>query len=57
MVVANKTGELSDVENDSAIVYTGGDYVIVVLSQGVDSVSQAQQTVRGVSSIVYDNYK
>ena len=57
VVVANKTGELSDVENDSAIVFTGGDYILVVLSQGVNNTGKAQQTVKGVSSIVYDNYK
>ena len=57
VVVANKTGELSDVENDSAIVYSGGDYIIVVLSNGVNNTSKAQETVKGVSSIVYNNYK
>jgi beta-lactamase class A len=57
VTVGNKTGELSDVENDAAIVYAGGDYIIVVLSQGVNNVSTAQATVKQVSTITYNHYK
>ena len=56
VTVANKTGELSDVANDAAIVYSsGGTYVLVVLSQGVNT-SIANSTVTGISRLVYDYY-
>ena len=55
VVVANKTGELDDVENDAAIIYSGGDYIEVVMSEGVNT-GQAQSTISEISSIVYDEY-
>ena len=57
VTVANKTGEHDDIESDSAIVYAGGDYVIVVLSNDVNDTSKAANTVKEVSKIVYEHYK
>lgn len=55
VTVANKTGELSDVQNDAAIVYSGGDYVIVTLSEGV-SESQGVETIGNISQMTYNEY-
>lgn len=57
---ANKTGELSDaklgvVENDIAIVFDATHpYVIAVLSNGVKSNSEAQNTIAKISKDVYE---
>lgn len=54
VVTANKTGELSDTENDAAIVYSpGGDYVLCVTSTGLTDTSAAQQNIVSISSTVY----
>ena len=46
---ANKTGELSDVENDAAIIYAPfGTYVLVILTE-----NGSIRNVRNLSSIVY----
>ena len=55
VTVANKTGELGDVQNDAAIVYSGGDYVIVTLSEGV-SESEGINTIKNISKMTYEEY-
>jgi len=53
--VANKTGELTDTENDAAIVYTlNGDYIIVVMSSDLKDVDAARLEIVDISSEVYD---
>lgn len=57
--VANKTGELSDVENDAAILYDtpeGNDLVIVFMSDGLNDVYQAHDTIGTLSRYIYDYY-
>ena len=57
VTVANKTGELSDVENDAAIVFSdGGDYVLVVMSQDLYSTSSEVEQITQISSLVYDYF-
>lgn len=52
--VANKTGELSDVENDVAIVFTDkGDYILCVMSENVTGVQDAQKKISDLSGLVY----
>ena len=53
-VVANKTGELTSVENDAAIVYSpGANYILVVMSKnGVNAISE----IGNISKIVYDYF-
>lgn len=52
---ANKTGELSDTENDVAIVFTDkGDYVICVMSNNVPDTAEARSNVAVVSQMVYE---
>ena len=57
--VANKTGELSDVENDAGILYNaqgGNDLVIVFLSQNLSSPGEAQNTIAQLSRSIYLYY-
>lgn len=52
---ANKTGELSDTENDVAIVYgNDADYIICVMSQDLPDVASAQGAIRELSGMVYN---
>ena len=56
-VCANKTGELSDIQNDSAIVWSDGcDYVLTVMSEGNRSEGSAVREISNISSIVYDYF-
>lgn len=51
----NKTGELSDVENDAAIIYAdGGTYVLCVMSQNLSDPYSARQFIIQTSSVVYE---
>ena len=55
--VANKTGELSNVENDAGIIYnTANDLVIVFMSENLSEVGSAQNTIASVSRQIYDYY-
>lgn len=56
---ANKTGELSDIENDAAIVFggeSGTDYIICVMSQKLSDVEAGRSTIRELSGIVYNYF-
>ncbi|MCH4160190.1 MAG: class A beta-lactamase-related serine hydrolase [Bifidobacterium sp.] len=53
--VANKTGEIPGTENDAALVYTtSGAYTITVLTQEIDSSSQAQAEIRELSKLTWE---
>lgn len=57
--VANKTGELSNVENDAGILYNaqgGNDLVIAFLSQNLSSPGEAQNTIAQLSRSIYLYY-
>ncbi len=57
--VANKTGELDDVENDAAIVYNTAknqDLVIVFMSQNLSASGSAQGTISTLSRNIYNYY-
>lgn len=55
--VANKTGELSDVENDAGIIYNAqNDLVLVFMSQNLTEVGSAQSTIATISRQIYDYY-
>lgn len=55
--VANKTGELSDVENDAGIIYdTTNDLVIVFMSENLSETGSAQTTIASLSREIYDYY-
>ena len=54
--IANKTGELSDVENDAGIIYnSSNDLIIVFMSENVLQPGTAQSTVASLSRQIYDS--
>ncbi|MEE1086125.1 MAG: serine hydrolase [Schaedlerella sp.] len=56
VIVANKTGELADVENDAAIIITDqGAYILCVMMENLSAPGAAQGTIVNVSSIVYQS--
>lgn len=56
--VANKTGELADVENDAGIIYySEHDLVIVFMSENLSEAGSAQSTIAGLSRRIYDYYQ
>ena len=55
ITVGNKTGELSDVENDAAIVYgNNGTYVLCVMSENLSDNYGAQRFITRTSGMVYE---
>lgn len=57
VTVANKTGELADVENDAAIIYNAKtNLVIVFMSENLSSPGAAQSVIASVSRRIYDYY-
>lgn len=54
---ASKTGELSDVENDAAILYdTDNDLILVFMSEHLTDCGAAQSTIAALSRQIYDAY-
>ncbi len=55
IVSANKTGELADTENDTAIIYgQQKDYILCVMAQDLPDTSDAQNRIVQISTYVYD---
>lgn len=57
--VANKTGELDNVENDAGIIYNtakGIDLVVCFMSQNLNSTGSAQETIAQDSRMIYGYY-
>lgn len=55
--VANKTGELSNVENDAGIIYDAdNDLVIVCMAENLSEAGTAQEEIASVSRQIYDCY-
>jgi len=52
---ANKTGELSDVENDAAIIFgENGAYTVCVMMSGLSDTSAARSVIREISAQIYE---
>lgn len=52
--ISHKTGEVSDTENDAAIVYTPyGDYIFCIMSTGLTDTGRAVSQIRDITSLVY----
>jgi len=53
--VANKTGSITKIYHDAAIVYPAGrkPYILVVLTRGFDDQKKAQKVVREISAAVW----
>lgn len=55
---ANKTGELSNVENDVAVVFSpAGDYVLCIMSNDLTASGQAQANIVKISEMVYSYFQ
>lgn len=55
---ANKTGELSNVENDAAIVFAGErPYILCVMSENLKDAATARQTIVNLSGDIYESMK
>lgn len=55
--IANKTGELADVENDAGIIYdSANDVVLVFMSENLSSPGEAQSTIASISRKIYSYY-
>ena len=56
--VANKTGELNDVENDAALILDGDNtYCITVLASNLSDTSLAREKIKEISEEVYEYFK
>ena len=56
-VTANKTGELSDTENDVCIVWSpGGVYILCILANDLPNVYTAREEFVKLSALVYDYF-
>ncbi len=58
LIVANKTGSISGVEHDSAIVYLqdGRSYVLIFLSKDLPDDERGREIGASVSEMIYDYY-
>ncbi len=54
--VAHKTGSITEIDHDAAIVYLKPDhaYVLVVLTKGFAEHKQAEETIAEISKMIYD---
>ena len=56
IITANKTGELSDVENDAAIVYTDqGAYIVCAMMSQLQDPALARSLITELSTIIYQS--
>jgi beta-lactamase class A len=55
--VANKTGSITRIDHDAALVFPEGrkPYVLVVLTRGIDSREDAERLIAKLSRLVYEN--
>lgn len=52
-IIANKTGELTGIENDAAIVLADTNYILVIMSDGISGSANAINAIRYISSLTY----
>lgn len=58
ITVANKTGELDDVEHDVAIVYgEDADYILCVMLSQLPDCASGRETIKEISTVVYEHWK
>ena len=54
---ANKTGELSNVENDACIIWSeGGTYILCIMSEELTDVTAARREIVALSKLVYEYF-
>lgn len=54
--VAHKTGSITAIDHDAAIVYKTPDhpYILVILTKGIEDHKQAEQLIARISKLIYD---
>lgn len=52
--VAHKTGDITRIQHDAAIVFAGRPYVLVILIRGLDDAKKGSALAARISRIVYD---
>ena len=57
LVIAHKTGELSYLRGDAAIIYTKQPFIISVFVEGFKELSQAEQIIGDLAEICWENLK
>ncbi|WP_337045067.1 serine hydrolase [Emticicia sp. 17c] len=57
LVIAHKTGSLSYVRSDAAIVYTSEPFIISVFVEGFASETQAEQIIADLAALCWENLK
>jgi beta-lactamase class A len=55
--VANKTGSITRIDHDAAIIFPAGrkPYVLVILTRGIEKREDAEKLIAGLSRIVYES--
>ena len=51
--VAHKTGEITRIQHDAAIVYAGRPFVLVVLVRGLDDAGKGSALASGIAGVLY----
>jgi beta-lactamase class A len=56
--VANKTGHITAIDHDAAIVYLKPNhpYILVILTEGIHDHKKAAETIAQISRVIYDSY-
>jgi beta-lactamase class A len=57
IVVAHKTGSITRIHHDAAIVYAPRPYVLVVLVRGIDDTGKSAAVMAAVSKAVYESQR
>jgi beta-lactamase class A len=55
--VAHKTGEITKIQHDAAIVYADRPYALVVLVRGLQDAKQGSALVADISRVIYSTYQ
>jgi beta-lactamase class A len=53
MTVAHKTGEITKIQHDAAIVYAGRPFVLVILVRGVEDPKKSAVLAAGITRMLY----
>ena len=54
MAVAHKTGTITRIHHDAAIVYAGRPYILVVLVRGIDDQKQSAVLISQLSRLAFE---
>ena len=55
VAIAHKTGNITRIHHDAAVVYGSRPYVLVVLVRGIDDKKQSAALIAGISRLIYES--